>query len=53
MGWLFGQRQLLRRRNELLVFLTPKVLSDAAAARPQGPETATLEPRLEPALNPR
>ena len=36
LGWLFGQRQQLRRRSELLVFLTPKVLSDGAAQPSSG-----------------
>ena len=34
LGWLFGHRQQVQRRTELLVFLTPKVLADAAAASP-------------------
>ena len=52
-GWLFGQRQQLRRRTELLVFLTPKVLSDAAAAGLQDPAAPAREPGGEPALTPR
>jgi type IV pilus assembly protein PilQ len=52
LGWLFGQRQQVRRRTELLVFLTPKVLREAAAAGPQGALAPAIEPTLEPALEP-
>ena len=37
-GWLFGQRQQLRKRTELLVFLTPKVLAEAAAPEAPAPQ---------------
>ena len=59
LGWLFRQEQSLRRRGELLVFLTPRVLAEPVAARPpehagqagvpgleQGPDPQP-EPRLE------
>ena len=41
LGWLFRQEQTLRRRSELLVFLTPRVLADPTPDRPdhgQDPE---------------
>ena len=58
LGWLLGHRQQLRRRSELLVFLTPKVLGDAAAQgllgapAPQAPlggpwNASGLEPRSQ------
>ncbi|MFM7025989.1 MAG: type IV pilus secretin PilQ [Limnohabitans sp.] len=31
LGWLFRNRQQLRRRSELLVFLTPRVLDDSVS----------------------
>lgn len=36
LGWLFGHRQQVQRRTELLVFLTPRVLADASVAEPTG-----------------
>ncbi len=38
LGWLFRNRQQLRRRSELLVFLTPRVLAEDA------PVTQMVEP---------
>ena len=41
LGWLFRNRQQLRRRSELLVFLTPRVVADVPVAV-QGPESTPL-----------
>ena len=46
LGWLFRNRQQLRRRSELLVFLTPRVLAeDATAADLVGPVAPQPDPR--------
>lgn len=46
LGWLFRNRQQLRRRSELLVFLTPRVLPDTVqAAEMVGPVAAQPDPR--------
>ena len=46
LGWLFRNRQQLLRRNELLIFLTPRVVSEATtAADLVGPVTTTPDPR--------
>ena len=46
LGWLFRNRQQLIRRSELLIFLTPRVVSEAAsAAEMVGPVTGTPDPR--------
>ena len=46
LGWLFRNQQQLRRRSELLIFLTPRVLAEqAGAAEMVGPVAATPDPR--------
>ncbi len=46
LGWLFRNRQQLRRRSELLVFLTPRVLAESVhAAELVGPVAAQPDPR--------
>jgi len=46
LGWLFRNRQQVRRRSELLVFLTPRVVADdASPAELAGPVTARPDPR--------
>ncbi len=46
LGWLFRNRQQLRKRSELLVFLTPRVLTEASpAAEMVGPVGAQPDPR--------
>ena len=46
LGWLFRNRQQVRRRSELLVFLTPRVVADdASAAELAGPVTSRPDPR--------
>jgi type IV pilus assembly protein PilQ len=46
LGWLFRNRQQLRRRSELLVFLTPRVLTDALEpAELVGPVAVQPDPR--------
>lgn len=46
LGWLFRNRQQLRKRSELLVFLTPRVLTETAhAAELVGPVAAQPDPR--------
>jgi type IV pilus assembly protein PilQ len=46
LGWLFRNRQQLRRRSELLVFLTPRVLAeDALASEGVGPVATQPDPR--------
>ena len=46
LGWLFRNRQQVRRRSELLVFLTPRVLQDnVSAADMAGPLSSTPDPR--------
>ena len=45
LGWLFRNRQQLRRRSELLVFLTPRVLADnVSAAELTGPMPSSSDP---------
>ena len=43
-GWLFGQRQQVRKRTELLLFLTPKVLAEVGAAEVQNPPSPATAP---------
>ena len=46
LGALFRNRQQLRKRSELLVFLTPRVLAETAPAAEQvGPVAAQPDPR--------
>ena len=46
LGWLFRNRQQVRRRSELLVFLTPRVVADdASAADLVAPVAARPDPR--------
>ena len=46
LGWLLRNRQQLRRRSELLVFLTPRVVAeDTSAAELAGPVAAHPDPR--------
>ena len=46
LGWLFRNRQQVRRRSELLVFLTPRVLAeDTTAAELVGPVAPQPDPR--------
>ena len=46
LGWLFRNRQQVRRRSELLVFLTPRVVADnVSAAELVGPVTPQPGPR--------
>lgn len=46
LGWLFKNRQQTRRKSELLVFLTPRVLADSSpAADMVGPATPQPDPR--------
>lgn len=46
LGWLFRNRQQLRKRSELLVFLTPRVLTeDVHAAELVGPVAPAPDPR--------
>ncbi len=45
LGWLFRNRQQLRRRSELLVFLTPRVVSEqTSAAEMAGPVAGEPDP---------
>ena len=45
LGWLFRNRQQVRRRSELLVFLTPRVVAeDARPAELVGPLTTRPDP---------
>ena len=45
LGWLFRNRQQVRRRSELLVFLTPRVVAEhASAADLVGPLTQHADP---------
>jgi len=39
LGWLFRNRQQLRKRSELLVFLTPRVVAEDAGASEPAPTT--------------
>jgi type IV pilus assembly protein PilQ len=53
LGWLFRNRQQTRRKSELLVFLTPRVMADSTpAAEMVGPVTGAPDPRPEPAVAP-
>jgi type IV pilus assembly protein PilQ len=46
LGWLFRNRQQLRKRSELLVFLTPRVLNETVQVAEQvGPVAAQPDPR--------
>ena len=46
LGWLFRNRQQLRKRSELLIFLTPRVLGDGMGAAEQvGPLVPGPDPR--------
>jgi len=46
LGWLFRNRQQVRRRSELLVFLTPRVVADdASAADLVAPVASSPDPR--------
>jgi len=46
LGWLFRNRQQLRRRSELLVFLTPRVVAEnVSAAELVGPVSSAADPR--------
>ena len=46
LGWLFRNRQQLRKRSELLVFLTPRVLDDQLGVAEQvGPLAPGPDPR--------
>jgi len=46
LGWLFRNRQQLRKRSELLIFLTPRVLDDRLGAAEQvGPVVPGPDPR--------
>ena len=46
LGWLFSNRQQVRRRSELLVFLTPRVVAERdGAAEMVGPVTRHPDPR--------
>lgn len=46
LGWLFRNRQQLRRRSELLVFLTPRVVAEPVnAAELVGPVVSQPDPR--------
>lgn len=46
LGWLFRNRQQLRRRSELLVFLTPRVMAENVnPAELVGPVTSQPDPR--------
>ena len=46
LGWLFRNRQQLRRRSELLVFLTPRVVAEGATpAELVGPVVTQPDPR--------
>ena len=50
-GWLFRNRQQTRRKSELLVFLTPRVMADSTpAADMVGPVAGAPDPR--PGLHP-
>jgi type IV pilus assembly protein PilQ len=52
-GWLFRNRQQTRRKSELLVFLTPRVVADSTpAAEMVGPVTGVPDPRPEPPVAP-
>ena len=45
LGWLFRNRQQVRRRSELLVFLTPRVVAEnVSAAELVGPVTSQPDP---------
>jgi type IV pilus assembly protein PilQ len=35
LGWLFKNRNQTRRKSELLIFLTPRVVSDTPSAAPR------------------
>jgi type IV pilus assembly protein PilQ len=55
LGWLFRNRQQERRRSELLIFITPRVIAPAGAEAPTpaGPMTAPAPvPVPEPATMP-
>jgi type IV pilus assembly protein PilQ len=46
LGWLFRNRQQVRRRSELLVFLTPRVVADnVSASELVGPVAPLPDPR--------
>ncbi len=46
LGWLFKNRQQTRRKSELLVFLTPRVLADSTPAVDMvGPVAGQADPR--------
>ncbi|WP_374351471.1 type IV pilus secretin PilQ [Limnohabitans sp.] len=46
LGWLFRNRQQVRRRSELLVFLTPRVVAEnASVAEMVGPVLSKPDPR--------
>ena len=46
LGWLFRNRQQVRRRSELLVFLTPRVVAEPVdAAQMVGPVVTQPDPR--------
>jgi type IV pilus assembly protein PilQ len=46
LGWLFRNRQQVRRRSELLVFLTPRVVAEnVSAAELVGPVASQPDPR--------
>lgn len=46
LGWLFRNRQQLRKRSELLVFLTPRVVAEGvSAAELVAPTTRVPDPR--------
>jgi type IV pilus assembly protein PilQ len=46
LGWLFRNRQQVRRRSELLVFLTPRVVAEnASVAEMVGPVVSKPDPR--------
>lgn len=54
LGWLFRNRQQTRRKSELLVFLTPRVMADSTpAADMVGPVAGAPDPRpdLSPVLH--
>ena len=45
-GWLFRNRQQVRKRSELLIFLTPRVLDEGMTAQAQvGPVAPMPDPR--------
>jgi type II secretory pathway component GspD/PulD (secretin) len=50
-GWLFRNQQQTRRKSELLVFLTPRVMAESTpAAEMVGSVATTPDPRPAPAL---